>query len=723
MIKQIKMVNIKKHAALGVVFTEGVNVIVGPNYAGKSSILHGILFGLFGVRAIPGNADDFWTDDTPNSFVDLDFEIAGVGVRVHRTRTTATLDEDGALTASGATAVNGRIADLMGVPMADFLRIKYSRQKETAGLLSFGATNLNGLIERVGGISVVKKAIEALTSVSGTSKGVLSVKEMSSLPPLRAAVKDAKAELSKGLVEAAGVASQGQGLSEALVERTAEVKEAEEALTELISYQGKEEKLLTRIKELKESTREAETSLGELGSATEDQANSLDEEVKRLLEKTADLASAARQRRQLEESESVVKGRLLGDAAALADCLKDIEEARPEAEGLPDVSETAKAVARADAANTRATSNLMAAQKERNSGACEACGRPFEDGWSREEASKKVAEAVTAELDAAIQLKKARMIANEAEEVRKHWNGLNQEAEALKLRDESRRSELASISAQLRGLPDTDQAVIDSCDQETELHQQEGRRLRRVLTQREGLLSDLSGYASAVTKAHGGLQEVRRQPPKDTTVTSLRIDLLKSARDKANEDLHSHDLMEAELKHTCTGLQRELDDAEHYLSQAEEDNQVVEEHTKRLSDATELKKFLSSNREAFMKHSWDRLLAQASTLCSHATGGALSSMQREGDVFSYTEDGRVRALTSASGGQESLMGLSLKVALSESIPDSLSCLLLDEVTADLDEPHSAAVTSLLGNVGCQIITVSHRDMDRSGLFNVISLGA
>ena len=47
----------RKHKTLKVDFTEGLNLIVGDNYTGKTTITHAILFAFGGVRALPFSAD------------------------------------------------------------------------------------------------------------------------------------------------------------------------------------------------------------------------------------------------------------------------------------------------------------------------------------------------------------------------------------------------------------------------------------------------------------------------------------------------------------------------------------------------------------------------------------------------------------------------------------------------------------------------------------------
>jgi hypothetical protein len=138
--------------------------------------------------------------------------------------------------------------------------------------------------------------------------------------------------------------------------------------------------------------------------------------------------------------------------------------------------------------------------------------------------------------------------------------------------------------------------------------------------------------------------------------------------------------------------------------------------------AGRLVKFLVKNREEFMAGVWAEILSSASAFAAQATGGAITEVLRKDGAFYYIEDGLAkRASSQASGAQASILGLGLKLALSTSVPGSLNTLLLDEVTTDMRDDISAAVTALLGTAGHQVIAITHREMDRSGDYKVIAL--
>lgn len=94
-------------------FTNGLTAIVGPNESGKSLILEMLRYALFGSAALRGSADDYKTLS-----VTCEFEVRGERYTVERTARKAELR--GAVKASGTTAVNAAIVELLGFGIAVF---------------------------------------------------------------------------------------------------------------------------------------------------------------------------------------------------------------------------------------------------------------------------------------------------------------------------------------------------------------------------------------------------------------------------------------------------------------------------------------------------------------------------------------------------------------------------------------------------------------------------
>jgi ABC-type polysaccharide/polyol phosphate transport system ATPase subunit len=81
----------------------------------------------------------------------------------------------------------------------------------------------------------------------------------------------------------------------------------------------------------------------------------------------------------------------------------------------------------------------------------------------------------------------------------------------------------------------------------------------------------------------------------------------------------------------------------------------------------------------------------------------------EGSI-AYKEGDRVRYKGSASGAQKSLIGVGMKLGLTKLVQTPFDCLLLDEVSADMDDEISMRCMLALSSFG-QSVYVSHRQQD------------
>ncbi len=89
MYKKLTLKNFKRHTDLEVTFDSGSTAIVGENYSGKSSVLHGILMALFGVSAVPDGKAAITRGESRRVKADLEFVVNGIPYEVNRTLSSA----------------------------------------------------------------------------------------------------------------------------------------------------------------------------------------------------------------------------------------------------------------------------------------------------------------------------------------------------------------------------------------------------------------------------------------------------------------------------------------------------------------------------------------------------------------------------------------------------------------------------------------------------------
>src|SRR4030095_5384723 len=140
MIKSIRLVNWRSHADSRLEFRKGTNLLVGIMGAGKSSILEGISFGLFGtfpsVERRKLKLENVVRLNEPEAGIILEFEWEGHTYRLERaierskkgSSSSAELYRDGSMVEHGPVAVNAYIKNLTGVDYDLFTRAIYSEQ-------------------------------------------------------------------------------------------------------------------------------------------------------------------------------------------------------------------------------------------------------------------------------------------------------------------------------------------------------------------------------------------------------------------------------------------------------------------------------------------------------------------------------------------------------------------------------------------------------------------
>ena len=175
MLRKLELKNFKKHESIEVVFTAGLNLITGPNYSGKSTILHGVLFCLFGVSAVPGGAGIVLKKGAKSVSGVLEFEAHDSLYRIERTKSSAKIYEDGELAATSNSAVLRAVEEVLGMSKKQYMQLQYSQQKHTEALLTVGSAQLNNTIEDVSGVDLVNNVLDKCKRIVSSKKDKLSV--------------------------------------------------------------------------------------------------------------------------------------------------------------------------------------------------------------------------------------------------------------------------------------------------------------------------------------------------------------------------------------------------------------------------------------------------------------------------------------------------------------------------------------------------------------------
>src|SRR5690349_15202887 len=118
-LKSLVLVNFKRHKALHVEFAKELTVVRGANYAGKSSLLEGILYSYGGATLVPGGREVIVNDEAKDCNVTHTFELNGESYVISRSFKDAVVSYGGEVKATGHTGVNAFLEQKFGMPIKD----------------------------------------------------------------------------------------------------------------------------------------------------------------------------------------------------------------------------------------------------------------------------------------------------------------------------------------------------------------------------------------------------------------------------------------------------------------------------------------------------------------------------------------------------------------------------------------------------------------------------
>ena len=680
MIHSLDLINFQKHSELSLQFDPGVNVIVGGNYKGKSTLLRGILFSLFGVSAVPGGSKGVQNrdSDTPPTTVTMVFTVGGQRLEVLRTANWAKLTgPEEEVLASGTTAVNAKVIDLLGMTKSDFLGVKYSRQKEASALVAFGVRNMNELIERVCGADTLAKLLPMVKERRDVLSGRVQGLEYLPLEPIDEEI--AELELDLGTLKI----DHGR-LNHSIEAALEEIGDLEFRAHEgRVSNRERENVLAARARAASDLDA-VQAAIRGLGDAlTQADVDRLEAEVDTAVTQAQTVRDHNQADLQIEQLRSDLEAYSPGDNSSPSE--DDVEAKRA-------------ATFSAGQKYSALQDTIRTLDSDLESGVCSACDRPF-DNFDPKKIKDRLVSVRASSDEAKIW----------AEKLDAEWRVAKASLDKEKIREANWSRVFAGLTAEEAKrdrLPECPRHHIDLAGSRAAFK----RAVEYVARKQELDLSlDEEWTASEAAAALSLPAEVE-------------VEEITGAAEYGRDKLQSMQTTMATSVEKSRGIESTLVTLRTSLREAEGGNQYLQKTETDLDLHKRLLTFLLDNRESFMRSLWDSTLSRAAEFCRLATDGSIEDLYRKEGEFIYVEDGfQMSAKSQSSGAQSSIIGLSLKLALATSLPDSLSCLLLDEISSDMDPVHSATVTSLLDTLGHQVIMVTHQDLDRSSGYNLIEL--
>lgn len=668
-LKSVRLKNFKKHEDLTVDLAEGLTVVRGPNWAGKSTVLQAVLFALFGPSAVPGKKDGLTRRGGGKMSVTLQFDE----YELERTNSTALLTSGGKTVASSASAVDAWLSQHLSVDRKVALSLCYSPQTHTSALLTLGVGALNSLVEKVSRAEDVEQlAARASEKAQEAKKGVPS--DMDELP---AQLEALESDLAVRVADQHDLQSQEALAKDVLASSN---KALEEAMASLSGAMEAE----TRRKVALERHRQNQEAVDALASAVKPEATKpLEARISTLSTQVAEAKAAETRRaalvkwfhttgKQWQEWEPNVS--LLKEACA--------ELERAESQLAPLQAEFSDACAQVKIAQAA----YEAAKHACTSSSCPTCKRDYEgvDKGSLEAASQKAEK----ELEKA---SLARMVSERnLSEVKSSVDSLKSQVESL-----SKKVPPSDYEATFQEKVDELESIPSSNDlTEDEQHLERSKQALSKL-QREHAQYD------ALVRAASNLQD-------DTGWDELAHDL-----DSYKSAVAHLTKAEAEARSVWNGVSLEVSRMEaevRALANHADSLKAKIESSKaaqvRASRFDQLAKWLRKSKAQFLQDLWDGILADASDVLNEASEGFATGLRRgEDGEFQVEEDGEWVPASAISGGMAAIAGTALKVSL----PSEAGFVLLDEPSSELNDARALALASALKTVNRQVVIVTHRE--------------
>lgn len=685
-LKSLTLTNFKKHARFELQFDTGLTVVRGENWAGKSTIIHGILFALFGPSAVPGKKDRLPRRGGGKLEVTLNIEVDDKDLVIRRGLNTAVVECGGEVLASGASGVETWVEATLGLDKKTVLDLAYSPQSEASSLLTLGVPALNRLVERLSKADYIERLIERAKLRATAPVAVVPDWDQDDWD----AQSDAAAEdLSTAEAESTTLA----GTLGELQQKVDEANENYQTTVDNNAAWMRWDAARREIEEL-ESRKKAIPELPD-PSEFEPRLEAQREIVIDFRKKQAELQTV--HTRQLDDLSTQAKlekwfDTIGADWQVLEANIDRRQELKAELVSLVE-------------ARMKARDVELALQKEYtdlktqvDGGVCPTCERPYGDTHDLQHLVEKTEEVATRLAAAKVARSNANLAVATMEEDIAELKVPPSDYEDIY---NAKADELEKIQAKVAGHrnieEDLAQMVAHEKDAqkklaELEVQTQKSRERLLKLASIEQNIEKLSKAASAT------------EPAKPVDVQTLKAGIA-----RWNEDIQAMRTRIKALDNAAAQSRAKIAALDAALARHTELTQQVARHTAQAALYKRIAGWLGENKARLLGTLWDAILDSAGSFLSEATEGYATALTRsDAGEFSVTEDGEESVVSSCSGGMRAIAGTALKLSLSELLPNAPQFVLLDEISAELNDINAGRLAMALSGHGRQTVLVTHR---------------
>jgi exonuclease SbcC len=747
---RLRLENFRQHVETDVVFEPGMTAVIGANGAGKSTLVEAIGFALYGEQRDKKETVRFHWGSGKRFVVRLEFSVAGhryVAERTDRDATLIQLGEKEIVRAEGLTETTRACERLLGLSYEQFANSFYAEQKQLAFLQFRSNAVRQEEVARMLGFDRLRLAEELAGQRRREATLQREALERTMVDPAALAADRERAQTR--LTDAdRTLAETGQRLAD--LEREAEGAEtarrqAERWLAlggEIQVREGEAAGFVALVESTAAGVREAE---GEVAERTRLQAAAEAFEAaelrlrERLPIRTAAQAGEAA-RRALSQAESELAS-VESELAALGDVEADLTEAQARRGAAEDAlasalaawssrrETVAVAAAETRAVAEQATAAWRAAEASLAAGRCPECGQPVGPAYAatvqerRETAERAQAEAARQDREVALAAAEPAEIAglrHAVEAAREAVAGAERRhARSVAARQTHQRAAVraAEARAAVAAIPPPEAvAEVDALEAEVQ-------RLRASHARYEALAPAEDRLRDRERRHREAVQKLRHAQAAADALRAEQAELPFPDAAAAGHAVNRHVSLAEEIarrRADQAGARASREVAERDLRYAEERlaaQATLAEEVRALRDRESLHDLCAREmrtlRQELNTGIGPELAAHASESLALLTNGRYSALELDRNfAAAVIEDGVRKPVL--SGGEEDVVALALRLALSELIQERtgqpLSLLILDEVFGSLDAERRQAVLDRLAALRgrfAQILVITH----------------
>lgn len=732
MIKSVSLKNFKRHKDLTVDFTDGFNVIMGQNSAGKSTILNAIAFALYGTLAIPGTSDTLVTKGEKGMSVSVVLQIGQDEFEITRTQKSASVRKSGEMIASGVATVSEWVQDTFNASVDEFLTFTYSRQGETAALLTLGAARFQKKIEQMAKVDLIEKVISKLSDKTKHWNGMLEGLQAEDIEALESELEEVKSaykmdfELHKTHQDALKVLTDNRSEKEVVYNKYKELEEELEVLSE------RKADIQRTIKTINEVIEGCMSDLQDLPEDCEGRLKIVKETISETKEQLREAEmfkeKVGRLEAKLEEVENWLNEEGIPSMHRYEEAKPDIDEANKQ---LEQYSEELQEIKNEISAKTRELKNK---EHELESGICQACGRPF-DNFDPEQIENEIEQIKNDLSNLRVKRETVEVKIETNKKTIKDLEEYVNDVYKLGVVEvvESQRTAHLRLKEQLSKLCSGEVPAADVEDLRNSIEVLEKQRdeLQAQVNKKEMLTETVENNRSKKAKLESSLKSIELDIESVMAELPEKVDKAKLENEIAEitKRINNHEKVLWELAPKIQMQVDKIKSLEAGLEKAKIVDKKRRDVEKRISLAKELSTFLKKRRMSYMENIWDVILSTASEIVANATSEMENPIDRvlidDKGKFMFESGGNVFYVQGGAGGcQLEMLGVAMRLALSNVFyEDDVGFMMLDEASSQMSDDNAINLASMLASTDKQILYVTHRKTEQLSADNVITLGA